>query len=134
MAWRLVNPLTYAMSAGVPLQGPGSVSRSRASKVLSAPGWWWNPLSYVTDEEKAYKLTQHFSAGSRVPGSKPDAYFDPKAEDILSGSRTSEGYCLGIMAIFLTKNGGIKPGTVHRASQVAAHMAAVQHCYETQHE
>lgn len=46
--------------------------------------WWWNPLSYVTDEEKAYKLTQHFSVGSRVPGSKPDAYFDPKAEDILS--------------------------------------------------
>jgi type IV secretory pathway TraG/TraD family ATPase VirD4 len=49
------------------------------------PEWWWNPLSYVTDEEKAYKLTQHFSVGSRVPGlSKPDAYFDPKAEDILS--------------------------------------------------
>ncbi|MET3952719.1 TraM recognition domain-containing protein [Arthrobacter sp. UYEF36] len=46
--------------------------------------WWWNPLSYVTDEEKAFKLTQHFSVGSRVPGSKPDAYFDPKAEDILS--------------------------------------------------
>jgi type IV secretory pathway TraG/TraD family ATPase VirD4 len=48
------------------------------------PDWWWNPLSYVTDEEKAYKLTQHFSVGSRVPRSKPDAYFDPKAEDILS--------------------------------------------------
>ncbi|BCW86537.1 hypothetical protein NicSoilE8_42100 (plasmid) [Arthrobacter sp. NicSoilE8] len=48
------------------------------------PDWWWNPLSYVTDEEKAYKLTQHFAVGSRVPGSKPDAYFDPKAEDILS--------------------------------------------------
>jgi type IV secretory pathway TraG/TraD family ATPase VirD4 len=46
--------------------------------------WWWNPLSYITDEEKAYKLTQHFAAGSRTPGSKPDAYFDPKAEDILS--------------------------------------------------
>ncbi|MBO1269495.1 type IV secretory system conjugative DNA transfer family protein [Arthrobacter cavernae] len=48
------------------------------------PAWWWNPLSYVTDEEKAYKLTQHFAVGSRTPGSKPDAYFDPKAEDILS--------------------------------------------------
>ena len=32
------------------------------------PHWWWNPLSYVTDEEKAYKLTQHFAVGSRVPG------------------------------------------------------------------
>jgi type IV secretory pathway TraG/TraD family ATPase VirD4 len=48
------------------------------------PDWWWNPLSYVTDEEKAYKLTQHFAVGSRTPGSKPDAYFDPKAEDIFS--------------------------------------------------
>ena len=32
------------------------------------PDWWWNPLSYVTDEEKAYKLTQHFAVGSRDPG------------------------------------------------------------------
>lgn len=36
------------------------------------------------DEEEAYKLTQHFSAGSRVQGSKTNAYFDPNAEDILS--------------------------------------------------
>lgn len=42
------------------------------------------PLSYVTEEEKAYKLTQHFAVGSRTPGAKPDAYFDPKADDILS--------------------------------------------------
>ncbi|MFF1831103.1 type IV secretory system conjugative DNA transfer family protein [Paenarthrobacter sp. NPDC058040] len=48
------------------------------------PGWWWPILTYVTDEEKAYRLTQHFSAGSRVPGSNPDAYFDPKAEDVLT--------------------------------------------------
>ncbi|NMR32327.1 TraM recognition domain-containing protein [Crystallibacter degradans] len=48
------------------------------------PDWWWNPLSYVTDEEKAFKLTQHFAVGSRLPGAKADAYFDPKAEDILS--------------------------------------------------
>ena len=47
------------------------------------PAWWWNPLSYVTDEEKAGKLTQHFAVGSRVPGSKPDAYFDPRPGRIL---------------------------------------------------
>lgn len=28
------------------------------------PAWWWNPLSYVTDEAKAYKLTQR-SSGRR---------------------------------------------------------------------
>lgn len=48
------------------------------------PTWWWNPLSYVTDEDKAARLTQHFASGSRVPGAKPDAYFDPKAEDLLT--------------------------------------------------
>jgi hypothetical protein len=31
-----------------------------------------------------YKLTQHFAVDSRTPGFKPDAYFDPKPEDILS--------------------------------------------------
>jgi hypothetical protein len=55
------------------------------------PDWWWNSLSYVTDEEKAYKLTQHFAVGSRLPGSKPDAYFDPKAEDILSSYFLADG-------------------------------------------
>ncbi|MFP5315667.1 MAG: type IV secretory system conjugative DNA transfer family protein [Actinomycetes bacterium] len=48
------------------------------------PSWWWNPLSYVTDEEKAARLTQHFAVASRAPGSRPDAYFDPKAEDLLA--------------------------------------------------
>ena len=48
------------------------------------PTWWWNPLSYVTDEGKAERLTSHFATASRAPGSRPDAYFDPKAEDLLS--------------------------------------------------
>lgn len=48
------------------------------------PTWWWNPLSYVTDEDKAARLTSHFATASRAPGSRPDAYFDPKAEDLLS--------------------------------------------------
>lgn len=48
------------------------------------PTWWWNPLSYVTDEEKAAKLTHHFAVASRSAGSKSDAYFDPKAEDLIA--------------------------------------------------
>ncbi|TYC96593.1 type IV secretory system conjugative DNA transfer family protein [Arthrobacter echini] len=48
------------------------------------PSWWWNPLSYVTDEDKAARLTSHFATASRAPGSRPDAYFDPKAEDLLA--------------------------------------------------
>jgi len=49
------------------------------------PTWWWNPLSYVTDEVRAAKLAEHFAAGSRDPGAKTDAYFDPAGQDLLAG-------------------------------------------------
>ncbi|WP_461171141.1 type IV secretory system conjugative DNA transfer family protein [Arthrobacter sp. Z1-15] len=47
------------------------------------PTWWWNPLSYVKDEATAAKLATHFSAGSREPGAKPDAYFDTAGRNLL---------------------------------------------------
>lgn len=50
-----------------------------------APSWWWNPLSYVTDEVTAARLAQHFAAGSRDRGAKVDAYFDPAGQDLLAG-------------------------------------------------
>lgn len=52
---------------------------------LEEPTWWWNPLSYVTDEVKAAKLAEHFAAGSRDPGARTDAYFDPAGQDLLAG-------------------------------------------------
>ncbi|MDR7184600.1 type IV secretory pathway TraG/TraD family ATPase VirD4 [Microbacterium trichothecenolyticum] len=52
---------------------------------LEPPTWWWNPLSYVTDEVRAAKLAEHFASGSREPGAKTDAYFDPAAQDLLAG-------------------------------------------------
>lgn len=47
--------------------------------------WWWNPLSYVTDEVRAAKLADHFASGSRDPGAKTDAYFDNAGRDLLAG-------------------------------------------------
>jgi len=47
--------------------------------------WYWNPLSYVTDEVQAAQLAQHFASGSRDPGAKTDAYFDPAGQDLLAG-------------------------------------------------
>ena len=29
---------------------------------LEEPTWWWNPLSYVTDEVKAAKMAEHIGA------------------------------------------------------------------------
>ena len=46
--------------------------------------WWWNPLSYVTDEVKAAKLAGIFAAASRPPGARVDAFFDNAAQDLLA--------------------------------------------------
>jgi type IV secretory pathway TraG/TraD family ATPase VirD4 len=47
------------------------------------PTWWWNPLSYVKNEATAGNMAQHFATGSREPGTKPDAYFDPAGQNLL---------------------------------------------------
>ena len=48
------------------------------------PTWWWNPLTYVTDDVQAAKLAEHFAAASSSPGAKKDAYFDNAARDLLA--------------------------------------------------
>lgn len=55
------------------------------SIALEEPSWWWNPLSYVTDEVKAAKLAEHFASGSRDPDARTDAFFDPAGQDLLAG-------------------------------------------------
>lgn len=58
---------------------PQSVAREKPTQ------WWWNPLSYVTDEVRAAKMAEHFASGSRDPGARTDAFFDPAAQDLLAG-------------------------------------------------
>jgi hypothetical protein len=48
------------------------------------PSWWWNPLSYVTDEATAQNLAVHFFTGAREPGARPDAYFDSAGRNLLA--------------------------------------------------
>lgn len=62
------------------------------SIALEQPTWWWNPLSYVTDEVRAAKLAEHFAAGSRDPGAKTDAFFDPAGQDLLAGLLLAAAY------------------------------------------
>lgn len=53
--------------------------------LVDEPGsWWWNPLSYVTDETHAQTLAEVFASASRKPGAKTDAYFDNAAVELLS--------------------------------------------------
>ncbi|WP_338857942.1 TraM recognition domain-containing protein (plasmid) [Gordonia hongkongensis] len=48
------------------------------------PWWFWNPLSYVTDENRAEELAQLFAAGDDGQDAKKDAYFDPEGQDLLA--------------------------------------------------
>ncbi|WP_270909024.1 type IV secretory system conjugative DNA transfer family protein [Leucobacter sp. UCMA 4100] len=52
---------------------------------LEDPTWWWNPLTYVTDEVKAARMAEHFASGSRAVGAQADAYFDSAGQDLLAG-------------------------------------------------
>ncbi|MCU1633055.1 MAG: conjugal transfer protein [Micrococcaceae bacterium] len=50
------------------------------------PTWWWNPLSYVVDAERAAEMANNFALGSRPVGAKGgDAYFDTAGKDLLAG-------------------------------------------------
>ncbi len=48
------------------------------------PAWWWNPLSYVTDDVKAARMAEAFVRANRDPGAHTDAYFDPAGQTLLS--------------------------------------------------
>lgn len=50
-----------------------------------SPDWWWNPLSYITDEVKARELAEHFVASQRKEGAQTDAFFDSAGTDLLAG-------------------------------------------------
>jgi len=46
--------------------------------------WWWNPLSYVTNDEKAASLAKIFADAGRDPDAKKDPYFDPAGRDLIT--------------------------------------------------
>ncbi len=50
-----------------------------------APTWWWNPLRGVTGVAEADELAALFVAATRDADAKPDAYFDPEGQALLSG-------------------------------------------------
>lgn len=54
---------------------PQNVAEERAT-------WWWDPLSYVTDEVTADKLARHF--GTANTGGKSDPHFEENAQALLS--------------------------------------------------
>ena len=47
-------------------------------------GWWWDPLSYVTDVRSARKLAAVWTNASKEPGDRTDAYFDNAGQELLA--------------------------------------------------
>ena len=48
------------------------------------PSWWWNPLTWVTDDERAAKLADRFANSAAGDAAKKDPYFEPEGQDLLS--------------------------------------------------
>ena len=52
--------------------------------VGASADWWWNPLTYVTDEVKAEILADVFASSNRDPSARTDAYFEPAGQRLLA--------------------------------------------------
>ncbi|MDA2812506.1 TraM recognition domain-containing protein [Nocardiopsis sp. RSe5-2] len=48
------------------------------------PTWWWDPLTYVTDEVKADQMAALFAAGTRDASAQTDAYFDGEGRNLVA--------------------------------------------------
>ncbi|MGF1661001.1 MAG: type IV secretory system conjugative DNA transfer family protein [Kineosporiaceae bacterium] len=47
------------------------------------PTWWWDPLTFVTDEATAATLADIFAMATRPAGARTDAYFDGAGQELL---------------------------------------------------
>jgi len=53
--------------------------------IVGAPAdWWWNPLTYVTDEVKADMLANVFTTANRDVTARTDAFFDTGGQTLLA--------------------------------------------------
>jgi len=48
------------------------------------PDWWWNPLTYVASDRRALELTDAFVGAYRDPDARPDPFFDPAGQELVS--------------------------------------------------
>ena len=79
------KPDLYAACAG-PRGETGRVWNFDPQRITGdqPAGWWWNPLSYVTSDQRARELTAAFVDAYRPLDARPDTYFDPAGQDLVS--------------------------------------------------
>ena len=78
------KPDLYAATRGV-RELPGRVWNFDPEQIAAGhPDWWWNPLSYVTSDRRALELTDAFVGAYRDPDARPDPFFDPAGQELVS--------------------------------------------------
>ena len=90
--------------------------------------WWWDPLSYVTDETKAVTLADVWTSAARTPGAKGDAYFDGAGRDLLASlllAAALDGRPLTQVWLWLTDPTDDEPAALLRSHDYPLHAAAV---------
>ena len=79
------KPDLYAATRGAARAARARVElRPRADRGAASPTWWWNPLSYVTSDRRALELTDAFVGAYRDPDARPDPFFDPAGQELVS--------------------------------------------------
>ncbi|MGI8411544.1 MAG: type IV secretory system conjugative DNA transfer family protein [Solirubrobacteraceae bacterium] len=102
------------------------------------PSWWWNPLSYVTDEVKAARLADVFALSGRDPGARTDAFFDPAGQSLVANlllAAALAGRSLTQVYLWLTRpNDDEAVGILeeHGLEELAASLQAVINAPEKQ--
>jgi type IV secretory pathway TraG/TraD family ATPase VirD4 len=79
--------------------------------------WWWNPLSYVTNEVKAKELADIFALASTSPEDKGDKFFDGAGNKLLSYlllAAARDGRKLTQVREWLTQPGNLEPAVLLR--------------------
>jgi len=82
------------------------------------PAWWWNPLSTVAGVADADDLARLIVAATRDADAKPDAYFDPEGQALLSGmllAAALDGRPITAVYTWLTDANDIEASTILKA-------------------
>ena len=78
------KPDLYAATRGVREQRGRVWNFDPEQLAAGEADWWWNPLSYVTSDRRALELTDAFVGAYRDPDARPDPFFDPAGQELVS--------------------------------------------------